>query len=98
MSVISRLFVWFRTAYPLDGVRRQVLAGYSMMAGNEALMRDIALRGNVFAESPAADASEYEIGRFMGRRDYALETLRICEKDPMRLLNTAPTLKPEERA
>lgn len=75
---------WFRAFWPHDGARRAALAQYATL-GDEFLA-DVALRGAIWQAAPAG-LSPYDAGVFEGRRQVALEILRVKHADPMRLLD-----------
>lgn len=76
---------WFRQFWPTPAARRAVLSDYMALRDRKALLADIALRGNVWGASPPG-LSAYDAGVAEGRRQVALEILRVVQQDPMQLL------------
>lgn len=75
---------WFRMAHRRLPDRRQVAADYARLGGMPKLLADIALRGGVFQPAPPA-RDLWEAGIAEGRRQFALETIRIAGTDPAAL-------------
>ena len=75
---------YLRQIWPSDQKRAAVLNAYRGLARPpfEFLLADVCLRGGVFADPPQ-DASLYQCGVLAGRRQMALEMLRLAEIDPM---------------
>ncbi len=75
---------WFHAAWPEWSHRAQLARDYQSLGQMPRLLADIALRGGVFAPRlPARDL--YEAGINEGRRQLALETIRIAGTDPAEL-------------
>lgn len=77
--------LWLRQAWPNVQKRAHVVDGYRALGLNRLLLADIALRGSVFDAHPAV-ANLYEAGVAEGRRQMALEIIRLCDADPALLL------------
>ena len=78
------LIGWFRTAWRNEGHRAAVLSDYAKVAILRHFLADLALRGSVFAPLPPAK-DLYAAGIAEGRRQLALETMRIAGTDPATL-------------
>jgi len=83
---------WLRQAWPL---RKQavVQSFLSIGAEHKLFLAELALRGNAF--TPIHERDPVEAHRAEGRRQLALETLAICNVDPMALWALIET-KPRE--
>lgn len=76
------IVAWFRGAWRDDGRRRAVISEYASLRQFQHVLADIALRGGVFG--PADPTIPLEIAE--GRRQLALETLRLAGTDPATLM------------
>lgn len=76
---------WFTTVWQNVSGRHRVLADYASLGKQHPdFLRDLALRGNVFDDSdPPTDP--VALGIYLGRRQIALETLKLCKKTPQEL-------------
>ncbi|WP_407155182.1 hypothetical protein [Bradyrhizobium sp. STM 3557] len=86
---------WFITAWRDGGKRHLVLSDLAAIGTQHPhFLADLALRGNVFDDSdPPTDP--IALGIYLGRRQLALETLKLCKKTPQELFgyHTAPETK-----
>ncbi|MDE2579960.1 MAG: hypothetical protein KGL46_14245 [Hyphomicrobiales bacterium] len=76
---------WFRQMWPDDTARRVVVAEYEAIGRQKHALADIALRGGVYSVDATPVASLYDAGVREGRRQMALEIIRICNADPAQL-------------
>lgn len=84
------LVEWFRQAWPYEAEKRALAAEYSLMRATMPLVvADIMLRGGVFGTHGTV-RNEYEAGRLEGRREMAVELLRIIEADPRDVFKRIP--------
>lgn len=81
---------WFAQMWPFDSGRRAVLADYAAVgAQHKHFLTDVALRGGVYGDGHD-DASLYQAGKFEGRRELALELIKLCKVDPDQLFALIP--------
>lgn len=89
---------WFTTMWREDK-RAVVLNDFPAIGEKHPLfLADLALRGNVYDDSdPPTDP--IALGIYMGRRQIALETIKLCRKTPAQLLTfmTPPTAPETKR-
>lgn len=81
---LKSLRVLFRQFWPYVPGKRAVQSGYLALKGHPHVLADIALRNYVFADAPSA-ATLYDAGRIAGRREAALEIIRLARLDPASL-------------
>lgn len=77
VGMMQALRVHFTQVWPRDGGKRALLADYLTLKGAPHLLADIAVRNYVFAPIPPAK-STYAAGVAEGRRQCALELIRLC--------------------
>lgn len=88
------LVAWIREAWPFRGQAEKMVRDYSSIGlQHREFLADVALRGGVFRNhDPASDGT---IERFNGRRELALEIIKICNIPAPDLYACIPT-KPRE--
>lgn len=88
---------WFTHVWPFAGARHLVLADYAAIgAQHPHFLTDLALRGGVYREfDPATDR---DLASFNGRRELALETIKLCKADPSQLFALVPEKPREEKS
>lgn len=79
------LTAWLREAWPNIEKRRRVVDAYRALGINRLLLADIAMRGGVYSVA-AEPATVFAAGVNEGRRQMALEILKLCDADPALLL------------
>lgn len=77
--------LWLRQVWPNPDKRRALVESYRALGLNKTLLADVALRGGVFAAQDAP-ANLFEAGVNEGRRQMALEFLKLAGTDPELLL------------
>jgi hypothetical protein len=89
---------WFGLAWR-DDKRAVVLNDYASMAQAHPLfLADLALRGNVYDDSNPPTGNDIDVGIYLGRRQLALETIKLCGKTPQQLqAYMTPPTQPETR-
>lgn len=75
---------WLLAAWREPGRRRAVATGYGVLRERPLTLADIALRGGLYAPSGARDA--IALARAEGRRELALEIIKLASADPVDLL------------
>lgn len=84
---------WFRSIWPRSA--RAVVSDYvTIGTQHRHFLADLALRGNVFA--PIVENDPVAAAREEGKRQLALETIKLCNADPQALwalLDPLPTNK-----
>ena len=75
---------WFRQIWPHVDGRRAVISDYvAIGSGHKHFLADVALRGGVYrAFDPASDGT---LENFNGRRELALELIKLCRVHPQEL-------------
>lgn len=75
---------WFRQMWPFGGARHALAGDYATIgAAHKHFLADVALRGGVFrAFDPKFDRN---LDEFNGRRELALEIIKLCRLDPQQL-------------
>lgn len=69
---------WFLKSWPGAARRHRVMQGYVALGQERPeLVTDIALRGGLFAAVPIAVQAPYQAGVLEGRRQMALEIVRL---------------------
>ena len=81
MSALAR---WFAAAWPDRGKRRDAATGYAVLRERPLTLADIALRGSVY--QAILETDPIAAARAEGRRQLALEILRLAGMDPARLI------------
>lgn len=84
---------WFTLAWGRGTDKRHLVLGEYASLGTQCphLLTDLALRGNVYDDSdPPTDP--VQLGIYLGRRQLALETIKLCGRTPEQLFAymTAP--------
>jgi hypothetical protein len=88
---------WFAEMWPFVRERRAVIADViAIGAEHKHFLADLALRGGVFHSAPIA-RDLYQAGVMEGRRQVALETIKLCRVDPQLLWQFVAT-RPTERS
>lgn len=90
-----KLTVWLWQMWPSHGLRYAVCADYAAIgAQHKHFLADVALRGGVYREfDPASDGT---LENFNGRRELALELIKLAKVDPDKLFATIPTAPRED--
>lgn len=86
---------WFLTAWRDPGRRRAAATGYGVLRERPLTLADIALRGSVFGPTGGRDA--VELARAEGRRELALEIIRLAGADPGQLLRLIEQYEPQPK-
>src|SRR5262245_20285690 len=90
---------WLWHVWPTHSERYAVMADYAAIgAQHHHFLADLALRAGVYRNfHPASDRT---LEHFNGRRELALEVIKLCKVDPNVLFASIPTAKPakEEKA
>jgi hypothetical protein len=76
------IVAWIKGAWPNPGNRAQVIAEYAALAPMRHVLADIAKRGMIFHVPPKPPADLFQAGVNEGRRQMALETIRMANTDP----------------
>lgn len=86
---------WFRLAWRSNNSRRVVISDIATIGAHHPhFLADLALRGNVFDDSnPPTDP--VALGIYLGRRQLALETIKLCRRRPEQLFDYLSA--PEEK-
>lgn len=91
---------WFAVVWGRGTDKRQLVLGEYVALGSQFphLLTDLALRGGVYDDSDPPTTDPIAIGIAIGRRQLALETIKLAKKTPDQLFAymTAPE-KPETR-
>lgn len=85
---------WFREMWLSSTKRWRVFAGYRSI--DKLTLTDIALRGCVFSRMPPAH-DLFDHGKLEGRRELALEIIKLARVEPQALLDLVEP-KPREKA
>lgn len=87
---------WLNKLWPFDAGRRAVVGDYVAIGSqHKHFLADVALRGGVFrAFDPAADGT---LEGFNGRRELALEIIKIARIDPQHLFGLLAELPREDK-
>ena len=89
------LRAWLFETWPTPQKRGAVAQAYRALALNPLLMADIALRGGLF--HPQSNVRTlYDAGVAEGRRQMALETIKLAELDPALLSQWFERKQPQE--
>lgn len=92
------LFGFIQKVWRDRGNRRAVVSGYEALGRNyPQTLANIALQGGVFSYSMAASHS-FQAGVLEGRRQMALDIIRLSRADPealYALIETAPAVPPQ---
>jgi len=75
------IVAWLKGAWKQPGHRAQVITEYAALMPMRHVLADIALRGAVFSVPPPP-ADLFQAGVNEGRRQMALETIRLAGTDP----------------
>jgi hypothetical protein len=75
---------WFFEIWPFDNERHEVMRGYVALGQSKHTLTDIAQRNHVFSPAPPAD-NLYAAGIAEGRRQCALELIKLASEEPQRL-------------
>lgn len=86
--------IWFREMWLSAEKRWRVFGGYKSI--DKLTLTDIGLRGFVWSRMPDG-GDNFERGKREGRRELALEIIKLARAEPQALFDLVET-KPKERA